>query len=133
MHSEHPVPPAYGRGWTKINTVASDQPIGMQPSTTIPNSLTITVPMIDFASNLSLTPGTTIDFDIYSTGTSGNQTAYDSLANSAPTQTGTYNGLAQYNSLVLDSYTIVQVPEPTALTLAGLGGLSLLLFRRLRE
>jgi hypothetical protein len=112
--------------WTKKDTVASGQPNTV-------NSITITVPMSDFAANLSLTPGTTFYFDIYSTGTTSGQTAYDSLANSSPTQTGTYNGLAQYNGTVLYSYTVTAVPEPTVLALAGLGGLSLMLFRRQRK
>jgi hypothetical protein len=115
--------------WTKIHTVASGQPMGSQPSTAIPNSITLTVPMSDFAANLSLTPGTTIDFDIYSTGTSGNQTAYDSLVVQALIQ-ATYSSTAQYNGTVLDQYTITDVPEPSTLALAGLGGLSLMLFRR---
>jgi hypothetical protein len=118
--------------WTKINTVSSGEPLSDQPSTSIPNAITLTVPMSDFADNLSLTPGTTIDFDIYSTGTSGNQTAYDSLAFQGPIQSGTFNSTAQYNATVLDSYTIT-VPEPGTLALAGLSGLSLLLFRRAKK
>jgi hypothetical protein len=119
--------------WTKINTVLTGEPISDQPSTSIPNAVTITVPLSDFSANISLTPGTTIDFDMYSTGTSGNQTAYDSLANQAAIQSGTFNGTLQYNATVLDSYTITSVPEPTTLALAGLGGLSVVLFRRGRK
>jgi hypothetical protein len=118
--------------WTKINTVSSGQPLSSQPSTSIPNAITLTVPMSDFAANLSLTPGTTFDFDVYSTGTSGNQTAYDSLAFQGPIQ-ATYSATAQYNGTVLDSYTVTQIPEPTTLALAGLGGLCLILFRRQRQ
>jgi hypothetical protein len=117
--------------WTKIHTVLSGMPMSSQPSTSIPNSLTITVPLSDFAANFALTPGTTFDFDIYSTGTSGNQTAYDSLAFQGGIQSGTFSSTAQYNGTVLDSYTLV--PEPTALALAGLGGLSLLWARRQRK
>ncbi len=119
--------------WTKIETVSSGQPISAQPGYTTLSSISLTVPMSDFAANLALTPGTTFDFDIYSTGTSGNQTAYDSLANPGPTQTGTYNGTAQYNATILDQYTIAEVPEPTTLALAGLSGLALKLFRRQRK
>lgn len=115
--------------WTKINTVLSGQPISMGPGSTTNNAITITVPLSDFSDNISLTPGTTIDFDIDSTGTSGNQTAYDSLAFQGPIQ-GTFNSTAQYNATVLDSYTITAVPEPSTLALAGLSGLSVLLFRR---
>jgi hypothetical protein len=92
------------------------------------NTFTVVVPLSDFASNLALTPGTTIDFDIYSTGTSGNQTAYDSLANQSETQSGTYSSTLQYNSLVLDSYTII--PEPATLAVIGSGALLLVKRRR---
>lgn len=119
-------------GWTKINTVSSGQPIGFQPSTTVSNTVTITVPMSDFAANLTLTPGTTIDFDVNSTGTSGNQTAYDSLVFQGPIQ-GTFSATAQYNETTLNQYTITAVPEPTTLALVGLGVLSLMLFRRRRK
>jgi hypothetical protein len=119
--------------WTSIETVSSGEPLSDQSGTTIPNAITITVPMSDFADNLSLTPGTTFDFDIYSTGTSAGQTAYDSLAVQGPLQSGTFSSTAQYNATVLDSYTITAVPEPGTLAMAGLGGLSLALFRRGRK
>jgi len=117
--------------WTKINQVASGNPMSMQPSTTNLNSVTVTVPMSDFAANLILTPGTVIDFDVCSTGTSGNQTAYDSLAFQGAIQ-GTFNATNQFNETVLDQYTI-GVPEPTTLALVGLGSLSLMLIRRRRK
>ncbi len=119
--------------WTKMDTVNSGEPISMGPGSTTNNAITITVPLSDFSANVSLTPGTTIDFDMFSTGTSGNQTAYDSLANQAGIQGGTFNGTLQYNATVLDSYTITSVPEPTTLALAGLGWFSLMLLRRGRK
>jgi len=119
--------------WTKIDTVSSGQPVTMQPSTSTPNSINLTVPLSDFAANLALTPGTTFDFDIMSTGTSGNQTAYDSLVDQTPIQSGTYSSTFQYNATVLDQYTVSSVPEPGTLALAGLSGLSLILFRRQRK
>jgi hypothetical protein len=116
--------------WTNIETVLSGQPMNLAGGT---NAVTITVPLGDFSANLSLTPGTTFDFDIMSTGTSAGQTAYDSLAHQGPIQSGTFNGTAQYNATVLDQYTITGVPEPATLALAGLGGLSLTLLRRARK
>jgi hypothetical protein len=113
--------------WSKINQVNSGQPMNSAS-----NAITITVPLSDFASNLPLTPGTTFDFDVYSTGTSAGQTAYDSLVVQGNIQT-TFSATAQYNGTVLDSYTITAVPEPTTLALAALGGLSLILFRRQRK
>jgi len=118
--------------WTKINTVASGQPLSSQPSTSIPNAITLTVPMADFAANLALTPGTTFDFGVYSTGTSAGQTAYDSLADQVPLQSGTFSSTLQFNETILDQYTVTAVPEPSALALAGLGGLGLWLRRRPR-
>jgi hypothetical protein len=114
--------------WTKIENVASGEPISPQSPNTTNSSMTITVPLADFAANLSLVPGTTFDFDIYSTGSgSGNSgNAYDSLADQSATN-GTNSGTTQYNGTVLDSYTITAVvPEPTTLSLLGCGGLLLL-------
>jgi PEP-CTERM motif len=119
--------------WTKINTVASGEPLSDQPSTSIPNSITLTVPLSDFAANLALTPGVSFDFDICSTGTTAGQTAYDSLAVQGPIQSGTYSATYQYNATVLDQYTITAVPEPSILAMAGLAGLTGILFRRQRQ
>jgi hypothetical protein len=117
--------------WTKMNTVTNGSPMSMQPGTTNLNSVTITVPKADFASNLTLTAGSVIDFDLDSTGTSGNQTAYDSLAVQGAIF-GTFNATNQFNETVLDQYT-VGVPEPSTMALVGLGSVSLMLFRRRRK
>lgn len=131
--------------WHEVENVASGETISDEPSTSSPNEVTLTVPLSDF-SNLTLTPGSTIDFDIDSTGTSGAQTAYGALATAGPVQggtyyndgtmesaSGTYSATYQFNETVLDQYTIAAAPEPTALAFAGLGGLSLILFRRQRK
>jgi len=118
--------------WTKVNTVSSGQPISVQAGGTTPSSIALTVPLSDFAANLSLTPGTTFDFDIGSTGTSGNQTAYDSLAVQGPIQSGTYSATAQFNETVLDQYTVAAVPEPSVTSLAVLGLGCVVLWRRRR-
>ena len=116
--------------WTNIKNITSGEPMSTQVGGTTPSSVTITVPMADFSSNLPLTTGTTFDFDIYSTGTSAGQTAYDSLADQSPTNgpgAGGGSATAQYNGTVLDSYTIAApVPEPATLGLISCGGLLLL-------
>ena len=119
--------------WKNVSTVGSGQPISTPAGQSTPSSITLTVPMADFSANLALTPGTVIDFDVDSTGTSGNQTAYDSLATQGNIQ-GTFNTTAQFNETVLDQYTIAAVvPEPSVLALLSLGAVPLILFRRLRK
>jgi hypothetical protein len=108
--------------WTKTFQVNSGMPMSSQPSTSIPNSIDLTIPMSAFAANLSLTPGTTIYFDIFSTGTSGNQTAYDSLVVQGPIQS-TFSSTAQFNATTLFSYTVV--PEPATGAFFAIAGLIL--------
>jgi hypothetical protein len=119
--------------WSKTYQINSGAPMSSQPATSIPNSIDLTVPMSSFAANLSLTPGTVLYFDVFSTGTSANQTAYDSLVVQAPIQSGTFSGTFQFNATSLFSYTIMAVPEPTALALLGLSGAVLLFNRRQRR
>lgn len=110
--------------WSKTFQVNSGMPISSQPSTVIPNSIDLTVPMSAFAASQPLTAGMTIFFDVCSTGNSGNQTAYDSLVVQGPIQ-GTYSSTAQYNATTLYSYTIMAVPEPATGALLGIAGLML--------
>jgi len=119
--------------WSKTFQINSGMPMSSQPSTSVPNSIDLTVPMSSFEANLSLTPGTIIYFDICSTGTSGNQTAYDSLVVQSGIQGGTFSSTAQYNATSLFSYTITAVPEPTALGILSLAGVILLSNRRQRK
>ena len=136
-----------GGAWTQVNTYATGVTI-VNGSGGNPTVLTLTAPLSDFP-NLTLTPGSTFDFDIDSTGTGAGQTAYGDLALSGPVQGGTYyvNGTSmtgsgtysstyQFNETTLDQYTIAAVPEPGTLTFGGLGGLaglSLMIFRRVRK
>jgi hypothetical protein len=116
----------YSSSWTKVDTVSSGQPISATDGDTTDNTISLTVPIADFT-NLTLTPGTTIYFDIYTTGSSGTQTAYDSLADQSATQPeASYSATGQYDGTVLDSYTIAAVPEPMSFGLLSCGGLLLL-------
>jgi hypothetical protein len=124
--------------WKSIETVSSGEPLSDQMGTSIPNQIKITVPLSDFSANLSLTAGTTFDFDILSTGTSANTTAYGSLADPnliqpqvpAGSSASPFSNSYQFNETELDEYVVTAAPEPGTLVLAGLGGLSLTLFRR---
>lgn len=134
-----------GGSWVQENTYATGVTI-VNGSGGNPTELTLTAPLSDFP-NLTLTPGSTFDFDIDSTGTGAGQTAYGDLALSGPVQpapyyvngsststgSGTYSGTYQFNETILDQYTIAAVPEPGMLALAGLSGLSLMVFRRQRK
>jgi hypothetical protein len=125
--------------WTQIENVSPGQSLIMQPSTSTFNAMTITVPMSDFSANIPMAVGDSFDFDIWVTGTSGGQTAYESLANNAPTQDppgdptagNTFNATAQFNATQLDQYTIqAVVPEPASLSMVVIAGLGLMTRRR---
>lgn len=111
--------------WTKINVGTTGQPISATGGDANDNTISLTIPLSDFAANLTFTPGNTIYLDMFTTGSSGNQTAYDSLADQSPTQTpASYSATAQYNALTLDSY-VIQVPEPASIGVLGCGALLL--------
>ena len=116
--------------WTNIENVASGEPMGTQDSDTGLSTISLTVPMSDFASTIPMAVGDTFDFDIYSTGTSAGQTAYDSLADQSATN-GTNSGTTQYNGVVLDSYTVV--PEPASIAFVAVAGLGMICRRRQAE
>jgi hypothetical protein len=109
---------------TAVDTVSTGQPMATQNSQTGLSSITLTVPMADF-SNLGLQPGSTFLFDVYSTGTSAGQTAYDSLADPSATN-ATNSATTQYDGSLFESYTVQAVPEPMSLGLLSCGGLLLL-------
>ena len=93
---------AGGTTWTAKSNVQKGVAFVKQAGGTNPSSITVAVPIADFASNFAMTAGTTLKFDIYATGTSNTQGAYDSLANASPTPGAT----VQYNGTGIDSYTI---------------------------
>jgi hypothetical protein len=87
-----------------------------------PNSVEYTVPL----GVIGLTPGDTIDFDIYSSGGGGGDGAIDALAN--PSQSVSDWGDSYDSSNMVYTYNLI--PEPTVVALAGAGLLGLLLARR---
>ena len=121
----------YNGGWTQTSSGAyAAGGTGLTYST-------ITVPL----SSLGLSVGDTFHFDVVSTYTAqqngGPQSAYGALASSGyPAESdGSYtpwNGTSHYDSATdatstfsqnFTVYTVQAVPEPTVLTLCGLGGL----------
>lgn len=98
--------------WTAGPASTTSFPLAAQTGGTTASVISVVVPLADFP-NLTLTPGSVINFDIYSTGTSAGQTAYDSLQFAGPTNS-TNSATTQFNNTVLLSYTIQAVPEPGA-------------------
>ena len=75
---------------------------------------------------LGLVAGNAFTFDVFTTGGGGTDSAIDALGN--PAQSVANWGDPYDSGANVKSYTIAVVPEPTSLTLLGLGGL--LLVRR---
>jgi hypothetical protein len=111
-------------GWAQVDSTAPilEVPTGT-PSTTFSFLL----------SDLGLSPGSTFKFDVW-TSFGSPQGAYDALDNpnlppgAAPYSGGSYDAATAAGS-TLASYTVVAVPEPTALSVLALGSL-LVVFRR---
>jgi hypothetical protein len=85
------------------------------------NSTTLTIPL----AYLGLSPGNSFQFDVYSAGGGGSDSANDASANPLQSTSG-WSG--PYNSVVVSSYTVV--PEPATLGLAGLVCVGMMLRRR---
>ena len=83
---------------------------------------------LDFKfAGLGLSTGSSFNFDVYTSGGGSGDSAVDALANPSQSISDWPNA---YNSAgLVDTYTIVAVPEPAALTVLGLG--SLLAWRRI--
>jgi len=97
--------------------------LGPQGGTITANSISYTIPL----ASLGLTPGETFTFDVYTTGGNGGDTAVDALSN--PGIAGANWGDPYDSGILVSSYTVTPIPEPSALALIGLGGA--LLARRL--
>ena len=85
---------------------------------------------IQFAfAGLGLAVGNAFTFDVYTSGGGGTDSAIDALSN--PNQTVADWGIAYDSGSLVQ--TLALVPEPSVLTLAGLGGLALIGFARRRS
>jgi len=78
---------------------------------------------------LGIVAGTPFQFDVYTSGGGGGDSAIDALGN--PAQSVANWGDAYNSGALVNSYTIPAVPEPGALTLLGLG--ATLVISRLRR
>lgn len=91
-----------GTAWTKKTQVLTGMTLTSQGTGTTPSSFTLVSPLADFTSVLNTALGSTIYFDVFDTGTSNTQGAYDSLADASPTP----GAAVQYNATTLLSYRI---------------------------
>jgi autotransporter-associated beta strand protein len=98
--------------WTQVNGAGTGVVMGKPTGSTGPTQITLAVSVADFASNLTLAPGGTFKFDIYSTGTGAGQTAYDSLVDPTPTVA---TATTQYNGTALNTYTLHSSATPLSL------------------
>lgn len=88
------------------------------------NTVTITTTLL----SLGLTPGQTIQFDVYSTGGGGGDSANDAAAN--PNQTVNDWQVPYTTASGAGLVYEVAIPEPSSLALLGLGALTLIRRRR---
>jgi len=89
------------------------------------NSVTWTIPQ----TSLGLTIGNSFNFDVYTAGGGGGDSANDASSNASQSTTG-WSG--PYNSSTnVSNYTLTAIPEPGVLGLFGLAGLALI--RRCRR
>jgi hypothetical protein len=89
------------------------------------SSVTVGVKLAD----LGLSPGSSFDFDVYTSGGGGGDSAVDALANPAQS-IADWGG--PYDSVLKYTYTTA-IPEPSTFALLGLGGLALVAIRRRRS
>jgi hypothetical protein len=108
-----------GGSWQLVGATYLGTP-GLSVSAT-----TTTVTLTTTLASLGLAPGNTIQFDAFTTGGGGSDTAMDSLANPNPTVA---NWSDPYTADLLVSYTVT--PEPGTIGLLLLGAVGLLRRRR---
>jgi hypothetical protein len=111
----------YTGAWAKQSTIG-----GVNPDNLSISKDTSSVTLSFNYAGLGLIPGSSFNFDVYTSGGGSGDGAVDALAN--PNQTISDWGVAYNSGANVDAFTI-PVPEPAAWTLLGLG--SLVLFRRL--
>ena len=69
--------------------------------------------------DLGLAVGNSFQFDVYTSGGGGTDSAIDALAN--PSQSVSDWGNAYNSGALVDTYTLTSVPEPASCVLLGLG------------
>lgn len=106
------------RNWDGIawNLQAASYNANLATPTKTASSVTLTVPL----SYMGLGVGSTILFDLYSSGGGGGDSAVDALGNPAPSITDWGNPYNSGSNIL--TYTVV--PEPASIALVGLAGLA---------
>jgi hypothetical protein len=117
----------YVPGWTLSEATYNAPPNNDITFSKDTSSVTVTT----LLSNLGLTPGSSFQFDVFTSGGTGTDSAVDALNNPGVSIT---DWPGPYNSGVAtpSSYTVTAVPEPSLLAFVGLSGVAMggYLFRR---
>lgn len=115
-----------GSAWNLQSATYSPNPDALAISK---NTSSVTI-SFNFA-GLGLSPGSTFKFDVYTSGGGGTDSAIDALANPAQSIANWPDPYDSGQNVL--TYTITQVPEPTAAALLGFGGMLLLMRRSFRR
>ena len=110
-----------GASWSLIEATYNAPPNNLISIAKTTNTVKVTVPL----ANLGLGVGSSFNFDAYTSGGGGGDSAVDALSSSTPSITdwpGPYNSPGDTG---LRTYTVTAIPEPVTLGLLGIGALAI--------